>query len=231
MAAAGGPAYAAAYDRTGADARGITAAFLYRTDRLSLAGRDGGRPAAGLGTDRAVPRSGAAGQRRRAEPEGAQRGAAGRRGHLDRPGRQQRLHPGPQLGRFTVRRVTRLDRAVHPVRAEQPLLVRPGRPGRAASGAGGVRRGDRHRDRGGRPERPGGLRRRPERVPPPGRPDRRPEPGPAHAVGPARPAVRGRPAQPVGQPGRGRAGVGVLVQLPGAGADARPPVRQRRALR
>ncbi|GAA3335763.1 hypothetical protein GCM10020358_05320 [Amorphoplanes nipponensis] len=33
----GGPAYAAAYDRTGADARGITAALLYRTDRLSLA--------------------------------------------------------------------------------------------------------------------------------------------------------------------------------------------------
>ncbi|MFI5488083.1 lamin tail domain-containing protein [Micromonospora echinaurantiaca] len=37
IAAAGGPAYAAAYDRTGADARGITAAFLYRTDRVSLA--------------------------------------------------------------------------------------------------------------------------------------------------------------------------------------------------
>ncbi|WP_446211521.1 lamin tail domain-containing protein [Micromonospora sp. IBSANI012] len=37
IAAAGGPAYAAAYDRTGADARGITSAFLYRTDRLSLA--------------------------------------------------------------------------------------------------------------------------------------------------------------------------------------------------
>ncbi|MEU8210096.1 lamin tail domain-containing protein [Micromonospora sp. NPDC049044] len=36
VAATGGPAYAAAYDRTGADARGITAAFLYRTDRLSL---------------------------------------------------------------------------------------------------------------------------------------------------------------------------------------------------
>ena len=33
----GGPAYEAAYDRSGADARGITAAFLYRTDRLSLA--------------------------------------------------------------------------------------------------------------------------------------------------------------------------------------------------
>ncbi|BFU42176.1 hypothetical protein KRMM14A1004_04130 [Krasilnikovia sp. MM14-A1004] len=34
---AGGPAYDAAFDRTGSDARGITAAFLYRTDRLSLA--------------------------------------------------------------------------------------------------------------------------------------------------------------------------------------------------
>ncbi|SCG35753.1 lamin tail domain-containing protein [Micromonospora halophytica] len=38
VAAAGGPAYAAAYDRTGADERGIVSAFLYRTDRLSLAG-------------------------------------------------------------------------------------------------------------------------------------------------------------------------------------------------
>ncbi|WP_018800122.1 lamin tail domain-containing protein [Salinispora arenicola] len=33
----GGPAYAAAYDRTGADNRGITSAFLYRTDRVALA--------------------------------------------------------------------------------------------------------------------------------------------------------------------------------------------------
>lgn len=33
----GGPAYATAFDRSGADARGIIAAFLYRTDRLSLA--------------------------------------------------------------------------------------------------------------------------------------------------------------------------------------------------
>ncbi len=37
IAAGGGPAYAAAYDRTGADARGITSAFLYRTDRVALA--------------------------------------------------------------------------------------------------------------------------------------------------------------------------------------------------
>jgi len=36
IAAAGGPAYDAAFDRDGADARGIVSAFLYRTDRLSL---------------------------------------------------------------------------------------------------------------------------------------------------------------------------------------------------
>ncbi|WP_117212178.1 lamin tail domain-containing protein [Allorhizocola rhizosphaerae] len=37
IAAAGGPSYDAAYDRDGADVRGIVAAFLYRTDRLALA--------------------------------------------------------------------------------------------------------------------------------------------------------------------------------------------------
>lgn len=37
IAALGGPAYDAAYDRDGADDRGIVSAFLYRTDRLSLA--------------------------------------------------------------------------------------------------------------------------------------------------------------------------------------------------
>ncbi len=44
---AGGPAYAAAFDRTGADARGITAAFLYRTDRLSLAAASADDPILG----------------------------------------------------------------------------------------------------------------------------------------------------------------------------------------
>jgi predicted extracellular nuclease len=37
IAAAGGPAYDTAFDRDGADARGIVSAFLYRTDRLTLA--------------------------------------------------------------------------------------------------------------------------------------------------------------------------------------------------
>ncbi len=45
--AVGGPSYAAAYDRTGADARGITSAFLYRTDRLTLAAPTVGDPVLG----------------------------------------------------------------------------------------------------------------------------------------------------------------------------------------
>jgi len=36
IAGQGGPAYDTAYDRNGADARGITSAFLFRTDRLAL---------------------------------------------------------------------------------------------------------------------------------------------------------------------------------------------------
>jgi len=50
IAAAGGPAYAAAYDRDGADDRGITAAFLYRTDRVSLAPVAAGDPVLGSST-------------------------------------------------------------------------------------------------------------------------------------------------------------------------------------
>jgi predicted extracellular nuclease len=45
--AKGGPAYAAAFDRDGADDRGITAAFLYRTDRVSLAPVAAGDPVLG----------------------------------------------------------------------------------------------------------------------------------------------------------------------------------------
>ena len=55
--AADGPAYDAAYDRNGADDRGIVAAFLYRTDRVELL------PAAGdpvLGASPAVSYRGAA---------------------------------------------------------------------------------------------------------------------------------------------------------------------------
>ena len=44
---AGGPSYDAAFDRTGADARGIVSAFLYRTDRLSLAAASGDDPVLG----------------------------------------------------------------------------------------------------------------------------------------------------------------------------------------
>jgi hypothetical protein len=44
---AGGPVYAATYDRTGADARGITTAFLYRTDRVRLAAATADDPVLG----------------------------------------------------------------------------------------------------------------------------------------------------------------------------------------
>jgi uncharacterized protein len=47
VAAAGGPAYQAAYDRDGADDRGIVSAFLYRPDRLSLAAATAGDPILG----------------------------------------------------------------------------------------------------------------------------------------------------------------------------------------
>jgi predicted extracellular nuclease len=47
VAAAHGPAYRAAYDRDGADDRGIVSAFLYRPDRLSLAAATAGDPVLG----------------------------------------------------------------------------------------------------------------------------------------------------------------------------------------
>jgi uncharacterized protein len=58
IAAAGGPVYDAAYDRDGADDRGITAAFLYRTDRLSLPAPSAGDPV--LGSSPTVSYRGAA---------------------------------------------------------------------------------------------------------------------------------------------------------------------------
>jgi len=47
IAALGGPAYDAAYDRDGADDRGIVAAFLYRTDRVQLLPAAAGDPVLG----------------------------------------------------------------------------------------------------------------------------------------------------------------------------------------
>jgi hypothetical protein len=47
IATLGGPDYAAAYDRNGADDRGITAAFLYRTDRVELHAADASHPVLG----------------------------------------------------------------------------------------------------------------------------------------------------------------------------------------
>jgi hypothetical protein len=51
VATAGGPSYDAAYDRDGADDRGIVAGFLYRTDRVSLAPAGTGVLSADPGVD------------------------------------------------------------------------------------------------------------------------------------------------------------------------------------
>ena len=91
IAAVGGPRYDAAYDRDGADDRGIVAAFLYRADRVELLPAAG--PVLGAAPDRGVSRRRARVQHRRPEPEGAQRRPPVGRGHLDRRGRLQRLHP------------------------------------------------------------------------------------------------------------------------------------------
>lgn len=47
IGAAGGPAYDAAYDRDGADDRGIVSGFLYRTDRVELLAADAGHAVLG----------------------------------------------------------------------------------------------------------------------------------------------------------------------------------------
>jgi uncharacterized protein len=47
IAAAGGPAYDAAYDRDGADDRGIVSAFLFRSDRVELVAPEAGHPVLG----------------------------------------------------------------------------------------------------------------------------------------------------------------------------------------
>lgn len=47
IAAAGGPAYDAAYDRDGSDDRGIVAALMYRTDRVQLLAADAAHPVLG----------------------------------------------------------------------------------------------------------------------------------------------------------------------------------------
>ena len=172
--------------------------------------------------------AGLAVQRRRAEPEGAQRGAAGRRGHVDRRGRHQRLHPGSAGGQVHRGRGARLDRAVHRC-GRSATTSRPART--AGSGSGGSRprygaaivTAIEAADPTARVVYGGDLNVFP-------RPDDPIATGDSPTpVGPARPALRGRPAQPVGQPGRGRAVGGLLVQLRGPGPDAGPPVRQRRA--
>ena len=188
IAAAGGPAYDAAYDRDGADARGIVAAFLYRTDRVTLAGR---RRRGVLSAD--------AGRRRTGRPRSATTPTCRTRSRSTRccpptwtrstgVDGIERLHPGAAGGEVPASP----PRPVRPRAASIWAIsnhfssgpdARVGqRTEQAAYGAAIVAR-----DRGGRPERADRLRRRPERLPAPRRPDRRPT---GHPVGPARAALR-----------------------------------------
>ena len=227
VAAAGGPAYDAAYDRDGADDRGIIAAFLYRTDRLSLAAAPAparARPTPGVSTGRAALAYNADVQ----NPKALNAVLPADVDTLHRRGRLQCLHPGAAGGASSlVAAAPGAPEAGRSVGDQQPLLVRPGRPGRPAAGAGRLRRGHRHRDPGRRPERPDRLRRRPERLPAPRRPDRRrpTRDTPSDQLAPLYDAglhnlwdnlVADVPS------------AGVLVHVPGPGPDAGPPVRQRR---
>ena len=146
IAALGGPAYDAAFDRNGADDRGIVAAFLYRTDRVQLLPVAAGDPV--LGSTPGVTYRGAALAYNAdvSNPKALNAVPAGRRRHLDRRGRVERLHAGASgraLPRVAQRRRPR--RVGRPLRGVEPLLVRPGYPRRAADRAGELPRRDRRR--------------------------------------------------------------------------------------
>ncbi len=74
-------------------------------------------------------------QRRRGEPEVAQRRPSLRCGQLDRRRRRQRVHAGAAGGEVPRRRDTRLARGADAVGGQQPLLVHAERSGRASGGS------------------------------------------------------------------------------------------------
>ena len=107
-------------------------AFLYRTDRVTLAAAGTGVLSADAGRDlplgRAWPTT-----RDVQNPKSLNAVAAVRCGHLDRRGRVQCVHPGPAGGEVHRRRRARLARGADAVGDQQPLLVRLRTPG---SGSG-----------------------------------------------------------------------------------------------
>ena len=142
---------------SGADARGIVAAFLYRTDRLSLAAAGRRRPGAGL-----VARRGLPGRRRwpaNADVSNPKTLNAVLPADVDRStgvDGTQRLHPGPAGRRSsTCGRARRVRQPYQLWAISNHYSSGPdGRVGQRAR-AGRVRRGDRHRDRGRRTRTPG----------------------------------------------------------------------------
>ena len=201
--AIGGPAYAAAFDRDGADARGIICAFMYRTDRVQLLPASASDAVLGSSPTVNYPTAPLAFNTDVSNPKALERRAAGRRDCTDADGTNVftravqvahfRINPTTAPGTPSDVWVAANHFSSGPdsrvlQRTEQAKLQR-GRP-QGDPGAGAEREGD---DRG-----------RPERLPAPGRSV---PAGPVER--PVRVALRRRAAQPLrhgdrGEPGRAR---------------------------
>ena len=147
-------AYDAAYDRDGADARGIVSAFLFRTDRVTLAPADRGRPGARRDAGRRLPRrAGLAYNADVQNPKSLNAELPADVDTLHRRGRRQRLHPGAAGGPVPGRRrpggPRRLTTCGRSATTSRPT---PDAPGGPAHRAGRLRRGHRRR-RSRRPTR------------------------------------------------------------------------------
>ena len=223
IAARGGPTYQAASDRDGADARGITAAIMYRTDRVELLPAPGGDPVLG------------------AAPTVSYRGTPlAYNTQTQNPKVLNAVLPPTSTARRapTATTSTRVPRRsgssgsgsspaarelLRPLRRLRALRSTPDARVGAAARAGLLQRGDRGRDRGRTAGHAHPHRRRLQRLPATGRP----VPARSRAV-PERPdrrALRPGAPEPLGRDGRRGAGQRVLVRLRLAGADTRPALR------
>ncbi len=138
-----GPAYDAAYDRNGADDRGIVAAFLYRSDRVELL-LAAGDPVLGAAPTISYRGTPLAYNTDVQNPKALNADLPSDVDTLDRGGRLERVHACAAGRAFPCvaqrRRARRLGR---PLRGLEPLLVDAERQSGPAHGAGGLRGGDR----------------------------------------------------------------------------------------
>ena len=226
--AIGGPRYDTAYDRNGADARGIVSAFMFRTDRVELLPVTASDPVFGSSPQVVYDTTPLAYNADVQNPKALNAVLPPRA--IDGTGTDGTnvYTRAPQVGSVPALARRRRDERLHRRRRDlEPLLEHAAEPRRPAARAGALQRAD-HR-RAGRGAAAGHHRGRLQRVPAARRPVRPLEP--ALPDRPARAALRPRAGEPVG----GRAGRGargrVLVRVRRERADARPAVRQPGALR